>query len=245
MGGPDATPNLWKQLFSAVRASGGYPGNVWSLLKTKWWVGQRSMQNTWLQVAYSCTDGFNLEILPRGFVMQRQILINVIIFIAYMLNLPLNTQRPYHRSQRAGKLGLDFGSWQSPDISRSHLYRGTIAWTLPTVLYREYTVLCHLYFNDQRLQSSCTFSPSMKRCFYIEDLQQRVYLATRIKIYRQVSKLSSFRCSWSIACPCCSNYIFILDLTPGFNGLVKGNCKMRRESFKCWYLVRLILEILG
>ena len=27
-GGPDATPNLWKQLFSAVRASGGYPGNV-------------------------------------------------------------------------------------------------------------------------------------------------------------------------------------------------------------------------
>ena len=23
----DATPNLWKQLFSAVRASGGYPGN--------------------------------------------------------------------------------------------------------------------------------------------------------------------------------------------------------------------------
>ena len=27
MGGPDATPNVWKQLFSAVRASGGYPGN--------------------------------------------------------------------------------------------------------------------------------------------------------------------------------------------------------------------------
>ena len=27
MGGPDATPDLWKQPFSAVRASGGYPGN--------------------------------------------------------------------------------------------------------------------------------------------------------------------------------------------------------------------------
>ena len=25
---PDATPDLWKQPFSAVRASGGYPGNV-------------------------------------------------------------------------------------------------------------------------------------------------------------------------------------------------------------------------
>ena len=27
MGGPDATPDLWKQPFSVVRASGGYPGN--------------------------------------------------------------------------------------------------------------------------------------------------------------------------------------------------------------------------
>ena len=50
-----------------------------------------------------CTDGFNLEILPPDFVMQRQILINVIVFAAYVLNLPLNTQRPHHCSQRAGK----------------------------------------------------------------------------------------------------------------------------------------------
>ena len=34
----------------------------------------------------------------------------------------------------------DLGSWQSPDISRSHLYRGTIAWTPPTAIYRAYTV---------------------------------------------------------------------------------------------------------
>ena len=34
----------------------------------------------------------------------------------------------------------DLGSWQSPDISRSHLYRGTIAWTPPTTIYRAYTV---------------------------------------------------------------------------------------------------------
>ena len=73
--------------------------------------------------------------------MQRQILINVMIFFAYALNLPLNTQRPHHRSQHAGKLGLDFGSWQSPDISRSHLYRGTFPWTPPTAIYRAYTVI--------------------------------------------------------------------------------------------------------
>ena len=52
------------------------------------------------------------------------------------------------------------------------------------------------------------------------------------------------RCSWSIACWHCSNYIFIIYLTPGFNGLGKDNCKTRWETFKFWYLVHLILEIL-
>ena len=41
------------------------------------------------------------------------------------------------------------------------------------------------------------------------------------------------RCSWRIACRRCSNYIFILDLTPSFNELGKHNCKTRRETFKC------------
>ena len=38
--------------------------------------------------------------------MQHQILINVIIFVAYVLNLPLNTQRSHSRSQGAGKWSL-------------------------------------------------------------------------------------------------------------------------------------------
>ena len=54
----------------------------------------------------------------------------------------------------------------------------------------------------------------------------------------------SLRCCWSIACRRCSNYIFILDLTPGFIGLDKENCATRRETFKFGDLVRLILEIL-
>ena len=41
----------------------------------------------------------------------------------------------------------------------------------------------------------------------------------------------------------CSNYIFICDLTPDFNELDEGNCKPRRESFKFWDLVWLILEV--
>ena len=53
----------------------------------------------------------------------------------------------------------------------------------------------------------------------------------------------SLRRSWSIACWCCSNYICILHLTPGFNILCKDNCKPRREKFEYWDLVQLILEI--
>ena len=41
-----------------------------------------------------------------------------------------------------------------------------------------------------------------------------------------------------------SNYIFIFYLTSDVNGLDKGNCKKRRDSFKFWDLVRLISEVL-
>ena len=34
-----------------------------------------------------------------------------------------------------------------------------------------------------------------------------------------------------------SDVIFILNLTPGFDGLGKDNCKARREIFKFWHLV--------
>ena len=40
-----------------------------------------------------------------------------------------------------------------------------------------------------------------------------------------------------------SNSIFILDLTPSFNGVGKVNCKTRRETFKFGDLVLLILEV--
>ena len=55
--------------------------------------------------------------------------------------------------------------------------------------------------------------------------------------------------SWSIACWRCSNFMLILDLTPGFSGpgkdkrLGKEKCKTRWETFKFWDLVWLILEV--
>ena len=71
--------------------------------------------------------------------MQDQILINVTLLIAYVLNLPLNTQRPHYHSICAGEWSLIWAH-DSRLINRAHLYRGTIAWTPPTVIYREYTV---------------------------------------------------------------------------------------------------------
>ena len=53
----------------------------------------------------------------------------------------------------------------------------------------------------------------------------------------------SLRCSWSIACRRCSNYIFILNLIHSFSRLGKDTCKTRRETCKFWDLVRLIFEI--
>ena len=38
-------------------------------------------------------------------------------------------------------------------------------------------------------------------------------------------------------------YILILDLTRGFSGLGKDNCKTRRVTFQFWDLVHLILQV--
>ena len=53
----------------------------------------------------------------------------------------------------------------------------------------------------------------------------------------------SSRCTWSIACRHCSKYIFLLDLTPGFNGMGKYNCKTKRETFELLDLVCLMIEV--
>ena len=67
-------------------------------------------------------------------------------------------------------------------------------------------------------------------------------VSVAVNYYRKTSNAShtlvgnkivdNSRCSWSIACRRCSNYIFILNLTPGFNGLSEDNCKRIQETFK-------------
>ena len=58
-----------------------------------------------------------------------------------------------------------------------------------------------------------------------------------------VGAMRTTKISWSITCPHCSNYISIPDFTHGFNGLDKDNCKTRWDTFKCWDLLCLILEV--
>ena len=51
-------------------------------------------------------------------VLQRHIVISVIIFVAYKLNLLLNMEKPHYRSQRAGEWSLSLAH-----VSRL-IYRG-------------------------------------------------------------------------------------------------------------------------
>ena len=63
-------------------------------------------------------------------------------------------------------------------------------------------------------------------------------------IYTNVERDRSLMNVPSNICRRCSNCIFILYLTPGFNRLGKDKCKTRRESFEFYELVHIILEIL-
>ena len=68
-------------------------------------------------------------------------------------------------------------------------------------------------------------------CGYIILLVPYDYRQTSDMIHTLVcNNFWALRCSWSIICRCCSNYIFILKLTPGFKGLGKNNCKTRWET---------------
>ena len=98
--------------------------------------------------------------------------------------------------------------------------------------------LCTEVWPYHRLIWNCTYrvssnlNPTMTR----ESIPLTLYYKTHLCMHWNCWPL---RCSWSIACRRCSNYIFILDLTPGFSGLGRDNCKTRRETFKLW--IRCVL----
>ena len=121
---------------------------------------------------------------------------------------------------------------------------------------------CYIWYSVYWLRVS--YEPNINKCscfFLLTDIMKCMCMCiciciqhtyTYISGYRQISNIGgtllwqqnsrSLRCSWNTACRRCSNYIFILYLTPGFNRLRKDSCKMRQETFKFWDSVRLILE---
>ena len=73
---------------------------------------------------------------------------------------------------------------------------------------------------------------------------QHTYCKTSdIKSTSVENKIVDHSCSWSITCRRCSNYVFIPDITAGFNGSGKDHCMMTPETFEFGDLVWLILEI--
>ena len=112
-------------------------------------------------------------------------------------------------------------------------------------------VLCSLLINNPYTQQNPCDSTSVLAFRKIIYSQYMHYLSMdqswlhiissnlwyKIQFNKQLMLIS---CSWSITCQRCSNKIFILNLTPGFNILCKDNCKMRWETFKFGDLVSYI-----
>ena len=88
-------------------------------------------------------DYLGLNIVLRSFVTQRWISMKYHTtlclhaeFVATHAKPPLSLISRWNKEH-----GVDFR--QPPDISRSHLYRGTFPWTPTTAIYRAYTVFCY------------------------------------------------------------------------------------------------------
>ena len=116
---------------------------------------------------------------------------------------------------------------------------GRVEVIMPTFGYQsQIHTLLRMEINRQKcillINDNVNFLSTAVSC-YPSNLSYKTHLSRHFNSW-------SLRCSWSIACRRCSNYIFILDLTLSFNGLDIDNCKMRRESFKFCDLVRLILK---
>ena len=74
MGGPDATPDLWKQPFSAVRASGGYPGNAhFSRVETQLDFGPGSEIGVGWKIGVKCSrkQSFKMVATELGYLLTK------------------------------------------------------------------------------------------------------------------------------------------------------------------------------
>ena len=115
---------------------------------------------------------------------------------------------------------MEPGSWQLPDISPSHLYRSTIAWTPTTAIYREYTV-------------PVTPDPSDTGIYRKISNIRHALVGNKIVHHSDVVGASPV-----IAAPTASSFS-----TQHMASIDWDKGETRRETFKFWDLVHLILDI--
>ena len=139
--------------------------------------------------------------------------------------------------------------WTNDGISLISNLRNKLQWNLRSEFCTFSLRKRHLIMPSAEWRPFCHGLNALKSLMFIGPH----YNGTWLHYYRLTSNIRciivnsqcdcwSIRCSWSIACRHCSNYIFILDLKPSFNGLGKAN-KARWETFQFGYLVHLILEV--
>ena len=85
-------------------------------------------------------DYLGLNIVLRSFVMRRWISMkDHTTLCLHAESVATRAKPPLSLISRWNK-EHDVDVWQPPNISRSHLYRGTFPWTPTTAIYRAYTV---------------------------------------------------------------------------------------------------------
>ena len=94
-----------------------------------------------------------------------------------------------------------------------------------------------------RLEQSCYLAP-IKLNFVRHVLGHRPVNASPSSASGRSMYLLYEESSWLTACRRCSKYIFILNLTPGFERLGNDIWQTRRKIFKFWDWVRFILKVL-
>ena len=86
-------------------------------------------------------DYLGLNIVLHSFVMQRWISMKDHTTLCLHAEFVVTHAKPPLSLISRWNKEHDVDFWQPPDISRSHLYRGTFPWTPTTAIYRAYTVL--------------------------------------------------------------------------------------------------------
>ena len=126
-------------------------------------------------------------------------------------------------------MGGSWGGWWGWGWGNS---KGDVQYTINNIVSVNYTYRqCAIVLVFPWLQSVLFSVTSYVLSYYCTVCYTPSYLQYKAHFSRQ-KDCWSLRCSWSSACRHCSNYIFIFDLTSGFNWLARDKWKTRRETFK-------------